>query len=156
MFPHAKTLGTRYALPSAFCSVLRENGRWELISLRSGGEIGRFTEIEACLVLLIAYTSYFFSNALTMSGKSLSLSPLAIRRKRGKADEIEGESRNRFVVVLWDHFETLRLSQHVTSNSTYNSLHVWYTSSSKLNFPEHESQITREGVWILILISSSV
>ncbi|GAA6017992.1 hypothetical protein JCM11491_000023 [Sporobolomyces phaffii] len=31
-------------------------------------ELGRFTEIEACLVLLIAYTSYFFSNALTMSG----------------------------------------------------------------------------------------
>ncbi|GAA5985606.1 hypothetical protein JCM11641_004988 [Rhodosporidiobolus odoratus] len=31
-------------------------------------ELGRYTEIEACLVLLIAYTSYFFSNALTMSG----------------------------------------------------------------------------------------
>ena len=31
---------------------------------------GRYTEIEACLVLLIAYTSYFFSNALTMSGAS--------------------------------------------------------------------------------------
>lgn len=33
-------------------------------------ELGRYTEIEACLVLLIAYTSYFFSNALTMSGES--------------------------------------------------------------------------------------
>ncbi|GAA5884475.1 hypothetical protein JCM3774_005579 [Rhodotorula dairenensis] len=31
-------------------------------------ELGRYTEIEACLVFLIAYTSYFFSNALTMSG----------------------------------------------------------------------------------------
>ncbi|KAI5474244.1 hypothetical protein MNV49_003771 [Pseudohyphozyma bogoriensis] len=31
-------------------------------------ELGRFTEIESCLVFLIAYTSYFFSNALTMSG----------------------------------------------------------------------------------------
>ncbi|GAA5843289.1 hypothetical protein JCM11251_007279, partial [Rhodosporidiobolus azoricus] len=31
-------------------------------------ELGRYTEIESCLVLLIAYTSYFFSNALTMSG----------------------------------------------------------------------------------------
>lgn len=31
-------------------------------------ELGRYTEIESCLVFLIAYTSYFFSNALTMSG----------------------------------------------------------------------------------------
>ncbi|BGO95213.1 hypothetical protein NBRC10512_000996 [Rhodotorula toruloides] len=31
-------------------------------------ELGRYTEIEACLVLLIAYTSYFFSNAMSMSG----------------------------------------------------------------------------------------
>ena len=30
--------------------------------------VGHFVEIEACLVLLIAYTSYFFSNAVTMSG----------------------------------------------------------------------------------------
>jgi hypothetical protein len=30
---------------------------------------GRYTEIESCLVFLIAYTSYFFSNALTMSGQ---------------------------------------------------------------------------------------
>ncbi|SCV73124.1 BQ2448_7049 [Microbotryum intermedium] len=29
---------------------------------------GRYTEIESCLVFLIAYTSYFFSNAVTMSG----------------------------------------------------------------------------------------
>lgn len=34
--------------------------------------VGRYTEIEACLVLLIAYTSYFFSNALTMSGETRS------------------------------------------------------------------------------------
>ena len=31
-------------------------------------ELGRYHEIESCLVILIAYTSYFFSNALTMSG----------------------------------------------------------------------------------------
>ncbi|KDE02738.1 hypothetical protein, variant [Microbotryum lychnidis-dioicae p1A1 Lamole] len=31
-------------------------------------ELGRYTEIESCLVFLIAYTSYFFSNAVTMSG----------------------------------------------------------------------------------------
>lgn len=31
-------------------------------------ELGRFHEIESCLVTLLAYTSYFFSNALTMSG----------------------------------------------------------------------------------------
>ncbi|KAM0786253.1 hypothetical protein ACM66B_007052 [Microbotryomycetes sp. NB124-2] len=31
-------------------------------------ELGRYTEIESCLIFLIAYTSYFFSNALSMSG----------------------------------------------------------------------------------------
>lgn len=41
----------------------------------SRASAGRYTEIEACLVLLIAYTSYFFSNALTMSGTSLSSPP---------------------------------------------------------------------------------
>lgn len=31
-------------------------------------QLARFPEIETCLVLLLAYTSYFLSNALTMSG----------------------------------------------------------------------------------------
>ncbi|SGY12818.1 BQ5605_C011g06615 [Microbotryum silenes-dioicae] len=36
-------------------------------------ELGRYTEIESCLVFLIAYTSYFFSNAVTMSGEFLRI-----------------------------------------------------------------------------------
>ncbi|SCZ99800.1 BZ3501_MvSof-1269-A2-R1_Chr12-2g03502 [Microbotryum saponariae] len=36
-------------------------------------ELGRYTEIESCLVFLIAYTSYFFSNAVTMSGQFLRI-----------------------------------------------------------------------------------
>lgn len=31
-------------------------------------DLGRYVEIESCLVFLIAYTSYFFSNAVKMSG----------------------------------------------------------------------------------------
>lgn len=37
--------------------------------------VSHFPEIESCLVLLIAYTSYFFSNALTMSGRQFDLDP---------------------------------------------------------------------------------
>jgi len=79
--------------------------------------LGRFTEIEACLVLLIAYTSYFFSNALTMSGMSLSSSyPSLSPTEPALMKRIE-LLRYRFVAVLRNHFEALRLSQHVTSNS---------------------------------------
>lgn len=41
--------------------------------------LAQYPELETCLVLLIAYTSYFFSNALTMSGacppRSFCLAP---------------------------------------------------------------------------------
>lgn len=50
-------------------------GRKKLTLLPS--ETGRYTEIESCLVFLIAYTSYFFSNALTMSGSFPSLPSLS-------------------------------------------------------------------------------
>ena len=36
--------------------------------------LASYPHIESCLVALVAYTSYFFSNGLSMSGKSLTLS----------------------------------------------------------------------------------
>lgn len=36
--------------------------------------LNEYPELESCLVILIAYTSYFFSNGLTMSGEPSCLS----------------------------------------------------------------------------------
>lgn len=54
VFLTSMALGVMFALG---CSLLLKHSN-----------VGRHSEIESCLVLLIAYTSYFFSNALTMSG----------------------------------------------------------------------------------------
>ncbi len=37
--------------------------------------VRRFPKIESCLIILIAYVSYFFSNGVHMSGKYLRRSP---------------------------------------------------------------------------------
>lgn len=55
-----------------------------------------FPQIETCLIALMAYGSYFFSNALRMSGTPFLLS--------------EADCRDCLVVVLRNHFETLCLS----------------------------------------------
>jgi sodium/hydrogen exchanger-like protein 6/7 len=57
-------------------------------------QLGRFSQIETCLIALTAYGSYFLSNALRMSGIPLTLCNV----------------RNCVSPVLWDHIETLRIS----------------------------------------------
>ncbi|EGG03064.1 uncharacterized protein MELLADRAFT_117394 [Melampsora larici-populina 98AG31] len=54
VFLTSMALGVVFGLS---CSLMLKHSR-----------VSHFPEIESCLVLLIAYTSYFFSNALTMSG----------------------------------------------------------------------------------------
>ncbi|MBW0501210.1 hypothetical protein O181_040925, partial [Austropuccinia psidii MF-1] len=54
VFLTSMALGVVFGLA---CSLMLKHSR-----------VSRFPEIESCLVLLIAYTSYFFSNASTMSG----------------------------------------------------------------------------------------
>ncbi|KAG0141039.1 hypothetical protein CROQUDRAFT_664372 [Cronartium quercuum f. sp. fusiforme G11] len=54
VFLTSMALGVVFGLS---CSLMLKHSR-----------VSQFPEIESCLVLLIAYTSYFFSNALTMSG----------------------------------------------------------------------------------------
>ncbi|KAH9821316.1 Sodium/hydrogen exchanger family-domain-containing protein [Melampsora americana] len=54
VFLTSMALGVVFGLT---CSLMLKHSR-----------VSHFPEIESCLVLLIAYTSYFFSNALTMSG----------------------------------------------------------------------------------------
>lgn len=39
--------------------------------------VRRFPKIESCLIILIAYASYFFSNGLHMSGMCLEVSPVS-------------------------------------------------------------------------------
>lgn len=41
--------------------------------------LNEYPGIESCLVILIAYTSYFFSNGLTMSGESERLLPSLVK-----------------------------------------------------------------------------
>lgn len=59
VFLTSMALGVVFGLT---CSLMLKHSR-----------VAQFPEIESCLVLLIAYTSYFFSNASTMSGKLFSL-----------------------------------------------------------------------------------
>jgi len=60
-------------------------------------QLRKFSQIETCLITLMAYGSYFFSNALRMSG-------IPPRTKR------ESDDRNRVPFILWDNVETLRVS----------------------------------------------
>lgn len=77
--------------------------------------VRRFPKIESCLVLLIAYASYFFSNAIHMSGKFINLSYC------GCPTNIP---RHRLSPLLWNLHETLRLPQHVSPNSAYHQIHL--------------------------------
>lgn len=76
---------------------------------------GRYTEIESCLVFLIAYTSYFFSNALTMSGAScLPFSPL------NAADaEFLGIVSLLFTGITLKHYAYHNMSQRTQRTSRY-------------------------------------
>ena len=72
-------------------------------------QLRRFPQIETCLITLMAYGSYFFSNALRMSGTSLESQHV--------------DSRHRVPFILWDNIETLCISQYVATNSIGNKIH---------------------------------
>jgi len=74
--------------------------------------VRRFPKIESCLIILIAYASYFFSNGVHMSGKyvySCSMTTL-------------NSTRNRLASLLWNYSQALRLLQYVTAHSTDNEI----------------------------------
>lgn len=56
IFLTSMALGVIFGLA---CSLMLKHSR-----------LNEYPEIESCLIILIAYTSYFFSNGLTMSGES--------------------------------------------------------------------------------------
>ena len=72
-----------------------------VLALNAVERPGRFYEIESCLVFLIAYTSYFFSNAFTMSGTLVAASSnLALIVT----------NRDRLAALLRNHPQALRVS----------------------------------------------
>lgn len=78
--------------------------------------IRRFPKIESCMIILIAYATYFFSHGLHMSG----MSPphlLAVVNAHLLA-------RNRLAAVLRNYSEALRLLQHVASNPAHYQVHL--------------------------------
>ena len=76
--------------------------------------VRRYPKIESCLVILIAYASYFFSNGCGMSGKLFDLvcCPQLI------------VYRHRVSLILWHHLEALRLLQHVSSDAANNKISI--------------------------------
>jgi len=71
--------------------------------------IRRFPKIEACVVILIAYASYFFSNAIHMSGKQ--------RFRNSYSNLSLILSRYCVALVLRNLPQALRLSQHVSPHT---------------------------------------
>lgn len=72
--------------------------------------VRRYPKIESCLIVLIAYASYFFSNGLHMSGM------------QSYHVAYYGEltsSRHRVTPILRNHHEALRLLQHVSSHAAH-------------------------------------
>jgi solute carrier family 9 (sodium/hydrogen exchanger), member 6/7 len=70
--------------------------------------VRRFPKIESCLIVLIAYSSYFFSNGVHMSGESHdpqanTLASLIL-------------FRHRLASVLWHYSEALCILQYVSAN----------------------------------------
>lgn len=67
--------------------------------------IRRFQKIESCLIVLIAYASYFFSNGVHMSGMF----------NHSGEKVLLTLYRNRVFVILRHHAEALRVLQHVST-----------------------------------------
>lgn len=70
--------------------------------------VRRFPKIESCLVVLIAYASYFFSNGVHMSGE---FSPIYVQVTLGWASRGANSKKHRhcFPPLLRHHLKTLRL-----------------------------------------------
>jgi sodium/hydrogen exchanger-like protein 6/7 len=64
--------------------------------------VRRFPKTESCIIILIAYATYFFSNAIQMSGE-LRLALKLVKKNTNL-------NRHRLTLVLWYLHEALRLS----------------------------------------------
>ena len=77
--------------------------------------VRRFPKIESCLIILIAYASYFFANAVHLSGQvtkeNCHRSMLTLRRYC-------------VVAILWYLLKALCLPQHVAENTANNEVHL--------------------------------
>lgn len=75
--------------------------------------VRRFPKIESCMIILIAYASYFFSNGLHMSGKYVKpfLGVLLLM-----------VFRNCHTFVLWYHSQALRILQYVPTHTTHHKV----------------------------------
>ena len=76
--------------------------------------VRRFPKIESCLIILIAYASYFLSNGLRMSGTKCGSGLLSMLTL----------CRNRHTPVLWNFAEALCILQHVSSNTAHYEISV--------------------------------
>lgn len=81
--------------------------------------VRRQPKIESCLIILIAYSSYFFANGVYMSGKCAAAT---FHSKPLSTDKLP--SRYRVAFVLWNYPQTLRLLQHVKEDATYHEISV--------------------------------
>jgi sodium/hydrogen exchanger-like protein 6/7 len=69
--------------------------------------VRRFPKIESCLIVLIAYSSYFFSNGVHMSGESHDPKLYFC---------ISNRFRHRLASILWHYSEALCILQYVSAN----------------------------------------
>jgi hypothetical protein len=77
-----------------------------------------YPHIESCIVALVAYTSYFFSNGLSMSGKQRVCSNC----KGAMTDS--SSTRDRLFAILRNHAQALCIPYHVDENSANDKVHV--------------------------------
>jgi hypothetical protein len=77
-----------------------------------------YPHIESCIVALVAYTSYFFSNGLSMSGEQRRYSGA-----RGNRADCSS-TRYRLPAILRNYAQALRVSHHVDENSANDQIHV--------------------------------
>ena len=87
--------------------------------------VRQFPKIESCLIILIAYACYFFSNGLELSGmKPRPFSLGNFHSYSGSKSLMLVVFRHRLPTLLRHHHEALRLLQHVTKDAAYDQVPV--------------------------------
>lgn len=76
--------------------------------------VRRMPKIESCLIVLIAYATYFFSNGVYLSGEWA--------RKRREVDLVANRTRYRLTVVLRNNPEALCILQHVSEDAAHHQV----------------------------------
>ena len=82
--------------------------------------VRRFAKIESCLVLLIAYASYFFANAVQMSGTL----PITFLSSEVRTPRLIACTRHRVSSLLQHLYQTLRIPQHVSSHTAFDQIRL--------------------------------